>query len=801
MPASTRLVDPPNIEPRGLGSLQAHKSLPRPTIQDGEASNPYGSIDVKIPSTGKKTESAASGTVYTTQERINSWIPPNKEISPAISAPLTPPLNGSDAFKSWMDDSVLKDHTFPVFVNGQLSNTSLRQQSPPTPETTPPKRKSVVSMTANDSASLDNADNRTDSFKTAEEDFDPGIDTIEPSPISQLRYQQKWAHDAKQQKQKTVGLGLGIELDDDQPTPTQVISTQALDSPEFVSFDGAWGGDTPARIHEQLQDRLPKVGATETPLVQESDVWQEYRMDEDETQAWGEQVSPTTQAAQTLKRYNTKTTAALLLEERINDSLGEELMNALATTEGIEAKRGSNASSNSTVIAAKIIDNSPRRRITLRHTGKIIDTSEWEHPPSPQKSLRRTANKPHTDLRRSFSSGGQQPATKTWSTNVNLRVLPDRRSSVWSSGSSSKRHSGSFSSASRTKSSRPTTAPESRENVNEETLAFRGRAQSVIIQQAKPQESGDRSMRAIMPPDMPEASSPSVQTSQLSLKTKAISVTSTDLKTHSKPPMLPTIESGLTLDAEVQEEQGPSSRLSSVNKDTRSHSSLLSPFSLRSTLSASPGVFEIGEATALNIYPHTNSSILVIQEVANQDTNKPAEKSSIVVNNASLHIPSAVGLLSPLRPAGHSSEYIESPLQNPRSAPPPPDIINVIPPTPSHTQSPDPSAATPSKTGKKLARLSSLHRSITLPFHHVLSKQAAPLARRHSTTERSTRLHPFWRPRSSTWGNGNQEEYEKVVTVKTTITQRGGLGRSASLANRITTPLRTASLKRYGPRR
>lgn len=185
----------------------------------------------------------------------------------------------------------------------------------------------------------------------------------------------------------------------------------------------------------------------------------------------------------------------------------------------------------------------------------------------------------------------------------------------------------------------------------------------------------------------------------------------------------------------------------------RPRSALFTPFSLRSAHSSTPGTLEVNEATAISIYPHTNKSILVIQEIPG---NGLSETSAIIAGNANIALPVPLPpvVIEEFPPRPHS------PLQNPREPPKPPDL-NIIPPTPSNgPRTPEADFQLPQSSPKNrlsgtisvvkraistrrysapsvLPRYQSLARNNTVPSRH---RSGAGSAQDHS-------LHPFWRPR------------------------------------------------------
>lgn len=244
----------------------------------------------------------------------------------------------------------------------------------------------------------------------------------------------------------------------------------------------------------------------------------------------------------------------------------------------------------------------------------------------------------------------------------------------------------------------------------------------------------------------------------------------------------------------------------------RPRSALFTPFSLRSAHSSTPGTLEVNEATAISIYPHTNKSILVIQEMAG---NGLSETSAIIAGNANiaLPVPPPPVVIEEFPPRPHS------PLQNPREPPKPPDL-NIIPPTPSNgprTPEADVQPSQSSPRSRLSGTISVVKRAISTRRYSAPSvlPRNQPLARNNTVPSRHRlgagsaqdhNLHPFWRPRGF-WDGlsddsdsdsefGNSGYLAGVPSQGTPRPQMGGsfssrvpptrqLSRSASLTRRL----------------
>ncbi len=114
------------------------------------------------------------------------------------------------------------------------------------------------------------------------------------------------------------------------------------------------------------------------------------------------------------------------------------------------------------------------------------------------------------------------------------------------------------------------------------------------------------------------------------------------------------------------------------------------PFSLASVETNNTSHAEVSEAMAVNIYPHQNTSVLMVNQ-SSSHSSKPSESSSIEQKSRpELEMPAIKmtdtdgnGPVTP--PQVFSMDDIDSPLRNPRAppAPPGPPVIQFIPATPS----------------------------------------------------------------------------------------------------------------------
>lgn len=242
-------------------------------------------------------------------------------------------------------------------------------------------------------------------------------------------------------------------------------------------------------------------------------------------------------------------------------------------------------------------------------------------------------------------------------------------------------------------------------------------------------------------------------------------------------PLLPSQQKNPSTLALSDYPQQTSPRKSSDSKDIRNLHSSTSPFS---QLSDRTDSMELNEAKAINLYPHGNRSLLMIQHIAKrrlaeaQDvdgdrnidaliTPESGDESTITPSHPSF---SAV-LDTPTPPTFEdpSRTEVDSPLRNPRTAPQPPRLPAVIisPATPSSQfrKTPNPPSQ-PLRRPSLVEKARRYSETLIQPFlTSSLSRRNSTLSQRpKSQHDRDTTLHPFWRPRGF-WDDftDSEEEY------------------------------------------
>ena len=780
---------------------------------------------------------------------IESWIPEPDVIHLTLShsLPLTPPENSpEEEGTSWIDGPLPDDNKVTTRSISSGINTPVIQRSPPTPETTPPRANQLLpALLPSAHEQTQSIGTRTDSFETAREDVSSDEDRRQIDSPSMQPSRRKWSRQNGHSRLRDIGLGLGLESDGDDSARLEVTPKPSPRENNFVTFEGSWGLarddlvtdsdlDNAVLIPRTIsQRRLPKapIVSTQPPT---------RRWSTTEGSALSTKPFSLRQRLEQRRQSPTSISTEKFAEE-INWPLqGNEDDELSATVKEVDNRRISQMSGTSTVEAIVIDTPPPKRKQTLRHTGKIVSLDYpgnesrrssivYKQDTTHRRQLRHTGS-PEQVKRGSIASdvslGGTPSRPKTRQKSIPVIVIPERKSSIKSSAPGSRRLSRVTSLTSRQQTSRPTTAPD--ENVGYFDVPRRERRTvSVNLPSAPASKSKEKPVKEIPPIIGPEPVAISANTSRK--VSRAASTVSASGMSFSGLQEIVTNTQPATPHVDLQDPLSQNAQSASFDKSTmaewsalRPRSTQVTPFSLRSAHSSTPGTLEVNEATAISIYPHTNKSILVVQQLPPHDS-QPPEHSAIVASNASFAIP------GPHAPAvihqARVRNVINSPLKNPRDPPQPPDF-KVIPPTPVPNIS-------PSKDDERLPRQPAGKSAINRLSHPITMVKRALSARRHSETfvspftrglsRRTTviqrrssfdpdsaidpdnKLHPFWRPRGfwddlsdsdsdSEFGNsgylvGNSLGMPAAHT-STKITAQQPPRRSASLTQRLSHSMR-----------
>ncbi|KAL8963513.1 MAG: hypothetical protein Q9193_000229 [Seirophora villosa] len=732
-----------------LSLFKTHKALPRRSALSSEV-RPTSTTASKAPRHDLERQG------YSSTERIHSWIPAPSRVhaNSDHGLPLTPPLHASEKMNGLSRTESPPNRASAPYIASHSASTGFTtpvvKRSPPTPETTPPKLDRRTHLLAESSTSP-LPSTRAESFETAREDLTTDEDSSQPESPFLRPSRQQWLRSVGHARPKSIGLGLGLEPEEGgEQTPTSIAPTIPPNDEELIFFDGAWNNATPEMdavrdgadlaYRAELKKRLlkrPQISdqLLETPLVMQNSSPSTVM----HSPSLRERVD---QNRQTPPRASTEDFAEKIRWPQQGDGFDiEEKLREM------DNRRFSQISTTSTTVEAVILSTSPKRRRTLRHSSKYTDLnsaseqSERRLSNSMDHSHRRLskhARSPDGGQRASFASG-THGEDSVMSPRRKLDVLPQQSSRPTTAPEDSIGYFDVPRSEPRIVSAYVRTPPpkQERSHVKQAPLAhaFNNPVSSAngakIISGAD--SNGSMGNDSISPPTR--------QQSQISYRFPEI------------------LNAGI-----ASPDEGSNGDWSAL----RPRSSLVTPFSLRSARSSTPGTLEVNEATAISIYPHTNKSILVVQHASRRNS-QPAEHSAIIASNAKFAIP-AGSVQSPV--IYEPRQLLDSPLQNPRSPPQPPDF-KIIPPTPANMtdiSSPERHQGEPSQRAPKRRLSNRVKRAFST--RRYSEAFVSPITRSLSLSRRNTvtggrrastgidldrNLHPSWRPRAF-WDKDNLDD-------------------------------------------
>ena len=453
----------------------------------------------------------------------------------------------------------------------------------------------------------------------------------------------------------------------------------------------------------------------------------------------------------------------------------------------VNSWRLSSVSTTSTVEAI-VVDREPKRQQTLRHRGRnaSLRSASSPIPGSNRNSILSNPDSPHrlqhkkarlsnqnrwsfgSEVSRSLSmSSATAPQPKPEI--IRVAVIPERTSSLRSSANSSNRRSASLSGTSGGQRSIHTDG-------RGESFDLPHHRRAVSDSFAAAMSFSDRGRDRRFPPPVPaRSSSLSAPTSRSN--SRANSVTSEHLRLRR---VAAEEDVRKTLARMESQRAAPTEHVSTPPSDPleatpveqdaehwanlRPPSAQRTPFSQQSLHSASP-VVEMGEAKAVNFFPHNNQSLQIIESnpmaesPAVQELYTSGKDLQIATDEPATPIASLLPMLS-----------VESPLRNPRDPPKPPQF-KVIPPTPAGLSPTDdfgPQLGTkgPNKrsSGRRfgsLKRPSIANRGHSESFVKSFGRTFSLNAKNKKTDQDlDSTLHPFWRPRGF-WDEFSESDNEE----------------------------------------
>lgn len=607
-------------------------------------------------------------------------------IATAPALPLTPPVVAEEDDRSTesdpqMDHSIKSDHTIQALTP--------RTQRLLTPETTPPRatsshRLDVSQLTQPLSSS------RAESFRTACENIpsDAETDTSYLSTRSVLQSSRLTAQAQRplpeNGRQTVASYSGGVN------TPRD----QSSDSGSVFSSSHERSIDTRRRGHREEASDITPTPKNPFSNGDRQKITHPADASDLEVQRSG---SPQTRGRSLRSRVrdvqNDKETPSV---EQFGEEIGWPSAGNPSNPTDLPGSRRLSGGSTTSTVEAIIIDTPAPVKRTLRHTEKRLSlrSASSPIPKSVRASLASNADSHRLthkvaritdqDRRSIISELSDSAASTLGAVRSNIEVvpvivIPERRSSLWSSSMNSRDQSTT---CSRRSSQRTTVAPGSRTGSVDRS---RRRTRTASDSTPRPsQETDPRGYRFSQPVIPPRSSSLSAPTSRNNSRAPSptsetrrhhITVVDTDAeKPQTKPDVAESHND--TLNRKSHDSQGArSGHLRVGSDDTGELRSPSLPFTQGSIHSLSPGPVEINEATAVSFFPHNNRSLLLI------DPNTVPESRAVQAVRESY-----LGKLNgPHTPEASSQTLqvgVDSPLRNPRPPPKPP-IVKVLPPTPS----------------------------------------------------------------------------------------------------------------------
>ncbi|KJZ73910.1 hypothetical protein HIM_06803 [Hirsutella minnesotensis 3608] len=707
----------------GPRCFKKHKVLPRP--------HDHRSLDKPRAIPMNHSEYAAISALSTLQPAVNqeAWKVGNRP-----DLPPTPPNNfrhspiNPSTVPSSLSTTDSNSDTTPYAAKRSVA-TPPDQRSPPTPDVTPPGP--AVRSPGSRSLTLDSgqsrfavSDSRTESFKTAREEaassdeegarlaVGHALGSVSVPQQATLRLANSQRGPAMHPQELDLALN---RLQLGRPGTQPARGRQA-----YVNFSRGWRPpvDTGRGRDERIVADQSKPATLEyaLPLKQFS-----------RNRATDRGPVPPT--------LTTKEPSSALREQSISTSSPRRSSGYVApvpstsnASSAVDTKRlsGQSVKSNpSTIIEAILVDRLPQRQRTLRHVPKrgslreatslrLSFTDKDLGAPSPEKSGSLLQTRESGSRRNSHGSStpnsiaSGRARRQVWKEGgIPVVVVPDRRSS--SNSRSGQRHSLRSTSSRRSRRApSPGSSPEVSPTRNTPPVVDspqRGRRPEV--------DRAASEQRTIDFPPTPPARSSSFSahlsregsnlvlledlgqsSHNLQQHAQVGNSQHTTSPAHEREPNLPT-EKDPQFPGFIRSEDDKHDECNDLlslgrHDDTlssRKFSSRNTPFSIASfdTSGTAP---EVSEAFAVHMYPHQNSSVLMVDHQP-----KPAslEQTDVGANTAKLRVKPTIRTTSPgggpvTPPRQASDDELDSPLRNPRPPPPPPKqppAINFIPATPS----------------------------------------------------------------------------------------------------------------------
>lgn len=826
-------------EPAAPRQFKKHRVLPRPVIDQAHDGSRRKAQSSHLTSGTLAPRSSTPHPMSSSTPRPNMSSQPLKHqlrrIGTGPDLPPTPPAqsNASSSSQSATPSSPTSTESsvgLPNVVANRPPATPPDQRGPPTPEVTPPHPASVAKVQRPSikdrmaSESTNGPSSRAESFITAREEVTSSEDEAGRSA--------GWPHRVSATSQITITPSAKTEVADAARPTTPLDKTTTKDmAPEGEDQTPKAKGKSTEPAGKQ--NPTVKAGQSQDVCLSSVIIAQKQQHqrrspgvsrpilhhDLDPVVKDKVSVAPTDATKAVRKMQLQEAASVTSSSKRQDDQTPVQLVHPQVEATAKRNARPLSTSSQSTVVEVLLVDGPPKRERTLRHMRKqstlrdAIDNREDAGLAAKSAELNETqkaseatqSSKPETYDRESHLS------TVTYSTNRSISsrsarqeiwrsgaipvvIVPSRRSSRGPRSKEPSLRSTSSRHSDKAKSTHSAPAPDLAPSKNSGPVFERPARRSRAFSES------DGSVRTIdFPPMIPQRSSSlsaptsrnisragSINTSSVKVHSAAIEQQSDrhlSQEVHIICPSTPSLEPLTPISPEMKDlgKEEPFDGLGlSQHDDVLSVKKIPlrnTPFSVASmeTCATAP---ELSEALAVHMFPHQNSSVLMVDH-----SNRPSEvlAAKRMSSPPILMANSEEEILIPVTPPQKrfSSLEVDSPLRNPRAPPQPPKqapehppAINFIPATPSGMT---PAAERLILQGnyfeslkeKPPRRPSIVRRAFSRRRHsiaYVPSSRGGFLARTFSMSRRNRddsdislyrdndkpseedKLHPFWRP-------------------------------------------------------
>ncbi|KAH7255649.1 uncharacterized protein BKA55DRAFT_592900 [Fusarium redolens] len=694
--------------------FKKHKVLPRPR------SERISSLPIRISSPLTRHELAINTSVSGNGNHPSSprtLKHQSRRISSGPDLPPTPPRhsrqpseNSSGKTNSPAATDVALRTPQPSYL--RPPTTPPNQKIPPTPDVTPPHSTSrpqllrpVIIDRAGSSTTA--GESQSGSFTTAREEPLSSEDEDKPVINQNSRPALRNIPDPSSRiaRSETLGLALG-----NLAPPSEGSSTSRSLVGDWGHNDSDWG--SVSEVEQEWDHNLQRL----VTVKKRPEALNMTRLSPNKARVVEPNIIIPTQAAKAVRGMPLhQTTETLSRGTSSRDVPPSATSSTIATSDPRRMSAISTKSTVSTVVEAYLLDTAPKRQRTLRHVRKQTILRDPTNASSTS-----TANSPKSDRSHTDPRGRNRPSapkSESQSSNATLNSISSSRArrEVWKAGGipvvvvpsrlsshKTKSREPSLRSHSSRKSSRTTSASPTlndRSSTKDEPpivrRQLRGRSYSMS------ESSDERTMD--YPPIVPaRSSSLSAPTSRNG--SRASSLTTESMKLHNAlqeylnkkkdTPRVPDLRfSEETPGARTISNASESHRRSSSERhddflNAKGYGSQNTPFSLASvdTNGTNPVV---SEALAVQMYPHQNSSLLMVDH-STKPSESPDETQSEAEEVLDVPMPTDSSEDIPATPPQpkFSLDDVDSPLRNPRAPPEPPNhppVINFIPATPSGT--------------------------------------------------------------------------------------------------------------------